>query len=154
MANIVFPICESQGVPQRGELFILWAALHGIRINTAFHIVHHLDQQAKHNKAVITSGGIFTVLLHVLGLQNLCTLTSKLYDGGRNNLATCVHMELFEVISGHVWLNHHGVHLFPLPNPEKTTITEQANWSYDNVVDAEGDDANDGGQHPPGEVGP
>ena len=49
-ANIVFPRCESQGVPQRGELFIHWAALHRIRINTAFHIVHHLDEQAKHSK--------------------------------------------------------------------------------------------------------
>ena len=74
---------------------------------------------------------------------------SKLHDGGQINLATCVHMELFEVIGGQVWLNHHGVHLFHLPNTEKTTITEPANWSYDNVIDAEGDDEEDGGQHLP-----
>jgi len=39
--------------------------------------------------------------------------------------------------------------LFSLLNPKKTTITEQANWSYDNVIDAEGDDVEDGGQNPP-----
>ena len=64
-------------------------------------------------------------------------------------MATYVHMELFEVIGGQVWLNHHGVHLFSPNDPEKTTITEQANWSYDDLVDAKGDDARDGGEHPP-----
>ena len=51
----------------------------------------------------------------------------------------------FEVIGGQVWLNHHGVHLFVLSNPKKTAITEQANWSYDNVIDAKGDAEGDGG---------
>ena len=51
-------------------------------------------------KAIIASGDIVITLLHGLELQNLCTLTSKLHDGGRINLATCVHMELFEVIGG------------------------------------------------------
>ena len=137
---------------RRGELFILWA-LHGIHINTAFHIVHHLDEQAKQSKAVIASGGIVTALLHGLGLQNLCTLTSKQHDGERINLATCVNIELFEVIGGQVWLTHHGAHLFSLPNLEKITIIEKANWRYDNVIDAQGDDVGDGGQHPP-EGGP
>jgi len=66
--NIVFPRYESQGVSRRGELFILWAALQWIRINIAFHIVHHLDEQAKHSKAVIATGGIVTALIYRLEL--------------------------------------------------------------------------------------
>ena len=38
-ANIVFPPFDSQGVPRRGELFILWAALNRVCIYTAFHIL-------------------------------------------------------------------------------------------------------------------
>jgi len=147
-ANIVSPRCESQGVSRQGELFILLATVKGFRISIAFHIVHKLDEQAKHNKAVITTCGIITTLLYGLELQNLCTLTCKLYAGGRINLATCVNIELFEVIGGQVWLNHHSFHLFSLPNPENTTITDRANWSYDDVIDAEDDNVGDGGEHP------
>ena len=39
-----------------------------------------------------------------------------------------------------MWLNHHSRALFPLPNPEQTSINDQANWSYDDDIDAKGDD--------------
>ena len=71
----------------------------------------------------------------------------KLHARGRINLTTCVNMEPFEVIRGQVWLNHHGTHLFSVPNPKRTTIIERVNWSYDDVIDAQGDDVGDGVKH-------
>jgi len=42
--------------------------LHGVRVNTAFHIATQLDNQAQNNKAVIAAGGIVTTLVGDLGL--------------------------------------------------------------------------------------
>jgi len=66
--NIIFPSFDSQGVPRKKQLFILEAALHGIRVNTAFHIATQLDKQAQNSKAVIATGGIVTTLARGLGL--------------------------------------------------------------------------------------
>jgi len=44
------------------------------------------------------------------------------------------------MVGGQVRFNHHGRTLFPLPSPERTTITKHANWSCDDDLDIEGDD--------------
>lgn len=49
-------------------------------------------------------------------------------------------MVRFTMVGSQVWLSHHGRALFPLPNPEHTTITGHANWSYGDDIHAEGDD--------------
>jgi len=72
------PTLRLKKFPAEGELFILWATLNRFCNNIAFHIVTQLDEQAKHNKAVIAAGGIVTALAHRLGLQTffLLCLTS------------------------------------------------------------------------------
>ncbi|KAJ8428088.1 hypothetical protein Cgig2_024800 [Carnegiea gigantea] len=72
-----------------------------------------------------------------------------LYDGARLNLEAYVHVEIFIMVGNQIWVNHHGYALFPLPNTPHTTITNEANWSYNNDIDGEGggEDA-DHGPHP------
>jgi len=62
-----------------------------------------------------------------------------LHKGGNINLAIYIHIELFIIVGSQVWLNHHGRALFPLPNTKRTTITNQANWSYNDEINTEGD---------------
>jgi len=137
-ANIVSPRFDSQGVPRRGELFMLWAALNRVRIYTAFHILTQLEKQTKSRTSVIAAGGIVTALAHGLGLGNLFPLMPILRDGARLNLEACINMEMFTMVGNQIWLNHHGHTIFPLPHPNHTTTTNEANWSYDNDLDGEG----------------
>ena len=67
-----------------------------------------------------------------------------LHDGAYLNLETCVHVEIFTIVGNQIWVNHHGHAVFPLPNTPYTTITNEANLSYDNDIDGEGgaEDAN------------
>jgi len=89
-------------------------------MNTAFHIATQHDEQAKNSKVVIVASGIIPALARGLGLQNLFPLIPVLHPDGRMYMAKCIHMELFTMVSGQVWLNHHSHTLFPLPNTERT----------------------------------
>ena len=62
-------------------MFILWAELHGVHINTAFHILAQLEEQAKSSSLVITTGGIITALAHGQGLGILSPLMPILHEG-------------------------------------------------------------------------
>jgi len=54
------------------------------------------------------------------------------------NLEACVHMEIFTMVGNQIWVNHHGPALFPLPDIPHTTVTNEANCSYNNDIDDEG----------------
>ena len=104
-----------------------------------------LSLRSNQNITLIIIRGIVSTLAYGLGFQCpllLIQASRGIFGGGRGriNLATCVSMKLFKEVGGQVWLNHHGTRLFPLPNPEKTIITERANWTYDDTMDIEGDD--------------
>ena len=64
MANIIFPYFDNQEVSRKGELFLLWAALHGVRVNIAFHIATQLDELAKNTKVVIAASAIACGWVH------------------------------------------------------------------------------------------
>ena len=105
-----------------------------------------LEEQAKSRTSAIAAGSIVTALTHGLGLESLFPLMPILRDGAPLNLEACVHMEIFTMLGNQIWVNHHSHALFPLPDTPHITITNEANWSYDNDIDGEGNakDANPG----------
>ena len=119
-------------------MFILWAALHRVRPYTTFCIMTQLEEQAKSRTSVITVHGIDSAFAYGLGLGNLLFLMLILHDGALLNLETCAHMEIFIMVGNQVWVNHHGHAFFPLFDTPHTTVTNEANWSYDNDIDGEG----------------
>ena len=56
--NHVFPQANSQNGLRVDELFLLWATLHNISINTSAFIANHLEEHAKSSKMVIVTGGL------------------------------------------------------------------------------------------------
>ena len=96
-----------------------------------------LEEQAKSRTSVISVGGIVTALAHSLGLGNLFLLMPILHDGACLNLEACVHIEIFTMVDNQICANHHGHALFPFPDSPDTTITNEANWSYDNDINGE-----------------
>lgn len=115
-ANNIFPRFDSQGALRRGELFILWTALHSVCPYTAFHFLTQLEDHTKSRTSVIIVGGIVIALAHGLGLGNLFPLMPILRDDARLNLEACVHVEIFTIMGNQIWANHHGHALFRLPD--------------------------------------
>ena len=54
-------------------------------------------------------------------------------------------MEMFKMVGGHLFINHHGWALFSLLNPTKTTYGDPSNWVYDDDIDV---DTNEDHPHP------
>jgi len=138
-ANHVFPREDGQNGVRAGELFILWAALNRVDVNTGAFIASHLAEHARRtSKVVIAAGGIITALGRALGYGDRIARLPILYTPGRIDLTTCLNMHLFKLVGGvQVWVSHHGRALFHLPNPAKTTITRASNLLYDDAVDSE-----------------
>jgi len=67
-ANHVFAWEDSQNRVRAGELFLLWAALNRVAVNTGAFIANHLTEHAKPtSKVVITADGIIIALGRALG---------------------------------------------------------------------------------------
>ena len=75
---------------QDQTLFILWAALNGVHINTGFHVLAHLKEKAKSKTSIIAIGDIATALASSLELRNLLPLMPILYEGRCLNLASYI----------------------------------------------------------------
>jgi len=146
-ANHVFAREDSQNGVRAGELFILWAALNRVPVNTGAFIASHLAEHARPtSRVVIVAGGIITALGRALGYGDRIDRLSVFRTPGHIDFATCLHMRLFTLVGGdQVWLSHHGRALFHLPNPAKTTTTRASNLKYDDAVDSEVEGVEGGG---------
>jgi len=122
-----------------GELFILWAALNRVAVNTGVFIANHLAEHARStSRVVIAAGGIITALGRALWYGDRIDRLPVLRTPGHIDFTTCLNMKLFELVGeDQVWLSHHGRALFHLPNPAKTTTTRASNLLYDDVVDSQ-----------------
>jgi len=122
-----------------GELFILWAALNQVAVNTGAFITTHLAKHARPtSKVVIAAGGIITALGRALGYGDWIDRLPILCTPSYIDFTSCLNMKLFKLVGGvQVWVSHNGRALFHLPNPAKTTTTSASNLIYDDALDSE-----------------
>jgi len=138
-ANHVFAWDDSQNGVRAGELFILWAALNRVEVNTGAFIANHLVEHARPtSRVVIAASDIITALGRALRYGDRIDRLPVLRTPGRIDFTTCINMKLFKIVGGdQLWLSHHGNALFHLLNPAKTTITRASNLIYDDAVDGQ-----------------
>ena len=103
--------------------------MHGIRINIAFHIVHHLDEPGKVRHRLLWHCHRFTPWV---GIAKSSVPSRLSYITGSALTWPPVFIWSFlKLLVGRFGLTTMVSICFLSPIPEKTTI-EQANWSYDN----------------------
>jgi len=96
IANHVFAREDSQNGVRAGELFILWAALNRVAVNTGAFIATHLAEHARPtSKVVIAVGGIITALGRALGYGDWIDRLPVLCTPGHIDFTTCLNMKFF-----------------------------------------------------------
>lgn len=129
-ANVVFPRRDSQNVVRLGELFLLWASLNRVEINTGAFIAVHLYDQATHGNTAIASGGIITAIAIALGHGDHFRVLPELCVHTLMDHKFCTSIGMFDQVGSSVWVLVHGMRWFRLPNRAKTSLSDPANLVF------------------------
>jgi len=85
---------------RKGELFILWDALHNQALNTGAFISSHHKEQAQTSKVITATGGLVTVIAWALGFGNQVDNLLVLCTPVCIDLVTCINIKLFKTLDG------------------------------------------------------
>ncbi|CAJ2668201.1 unnamed protein product [Trifolium pratense] len=139
LAHTIFGKQENDTTVSKDELFIMFCAFQGRLVNLAPFVLANLQKLTETPNRRICIGGFVTFLARAIGLDDslgqLIPYGTPLSSGFRYlNINFCFNHDLIHNLGPTPYtlvINHKPIHHFTLPNHEKTSVYNKANWLYD-----------------------
>ncbi|CAJ2652102.1 unnamed protein product [Trifolium pratense] len=139
LAHTIFGKQENDTTVSKDELFIMFCAFQGRPVNLAPFVLANLQKLVETPNRRICIGGFVTLLARAIGLDDslgqLIPYGTPLASGFRYlNINFCFNRGLIHNLGPTPYtlvINNKPVYHFTLPNMERTSVYNKANWLYD-----------------------
>lgn len=132
MTHTIFGRGESKSVVRQSELLHLWAMINNVNIDTGSHFIRHLVKVGKATTGSIVVGGLITPIALTLGHEMFGL--EEAIGSSRVDLEACCAMHMI-VRDGDVYCLTIKDRLpHPLPDQNRTSVQNRANWLMTDVV--------------------
>ncbi|KAL5988777.1 hypothetical protein ACLOJK_026879 [Asimina triloba] len=111
MAHSIFGRGESIREVSKRELYLPWAMMHGVRVNTGHWLIQHLLHVSRHDSGAIAVGEIVSMIAIRLGIQLDSPVHTRVLGNDKLDLNTLVLMKMCRKEGGrYLIINEEGTY--------------------------------------------
>ena len=140
LAYSLFGRGDSNGVATQRELFILYCMAYQQPVNLAAFAADFLGRVGRASTGGISVGGMITQIADHFNYSRELFEVNFVPGKTKIDMEALVNQLMIQIHHDYYSLVIHGKHILTLPAPNRISITNMANWLYENVAPDDGDD--------------